>query len=345
VLRAPTHIPRTLGRPPPLLPQSPQEHASLAADVPSATGESLIFNSLLAIHSHLDDVRSQELRSKARELWVQVSTELYVFSEDQLCLAVQNSKLLTDLRTIIRGRLLQELQREAAARAPQETKEAEAQKTPKPIGIMQRDRLLLALPPPMSLSVVLPAGVQSTNIAALFAAINLEFDINPKNLSIGKTEGDDDSTPALIVTFIVKMQWNSFQCISSEDNPLKLTDKEMKGDELGRAGVRICDSIASVLYLCLYSLAPCLSLYLVVTTREYLYPYMHMRMCMCMCNRCTCAHVHVTCTCACACTCTHAHACACACMCMCMCDRSHTGRSSRTLRQFPLPARPCNQEY
>ena len=128
---------------------------------------------------------------------------------------------------------------------------------------MQRDRLLLALPPQKSLSVVLPAGVQPTNIAALFAAINLEFDINPKNLSIGKTEGDDDSTPSLIVTFIVKMQWNSFQCISSEDNPLKLTDKEMKGDELGRAGVRICDSIASVLYLCLHSLAPCLSLYLV----------------------------------------------------------------------------------
>eukprot|EP00964_Phaeocystis_antarctica_P162412 scaffold136667_cov127-Phaeocystis_antarctica.AAC.1 len=118
-------------------------------------------------------------------------------------------------------------------------------------------KLLDALRPLQGLG-VLPTRVRPTSITALFAAINLEFDINPKNLTIGKTEGDDDSTPALIVTFLLKMQWNSFQqCISSEVNPFNLTDKEMAGDELGRAGVRIargahCPSACS--------LAPCLSL-------------------------------------------------------------------------------------
>ena len=243
-----------------------------AADALSATGEALILKSLFVIHSDLDDVRRQKLRSKAHELWVQISTELYIFSEDQLCLAVHDSELLTDLRTIIRGRLLQELQREAAARALQELKEkavlqvtkAEAETEEKPKLMKKQEsmkqlldaKLLDALRPLQGLG-VLPTRVRPTSITALFAAINLEFDINPKNLTIGKTEGDDDSTPALIVTFLLKMQWNSFQCISSEDNPLKLINKEMRGDELGRAGVRIargahCPSACS--------LAPCLSL-------------------------------------------------------------------------------------
>ena len=275
-----TAKPRIIGDPPTSssLPHPPQEQEVLAAvgsaaDALSATGEALILKSLFVIHSDLDDVRRQKLRSKAHELWVQISTELYIFSEDQLCLAVHDSELLTDLRTIIRGRLLQELQREA--RAQQELKEKAVLQVTKAEAVTEekremekretpmRDKLLHALPL-LQGSSVLPTRVRPTSITELFAAINLEFDINPKNLTIGKTEGDDDSTPALIVTFLLKMQWNSFQCISSEDNPLKLTNKEMRGDELGRAGVRIargahCPSACS--------LAPCLSLSLVVTIR------------------------------------------------------------------------------
>ena len=221
-----------------------QRNLSDVGSEAAASGESLILKSLNEIHSDLDGVRCQELQSKARELWVRISTELYVFSEDQLCRAVHDSELLADLRTIIRGRLLQELQRQA--RLLQELQQQAAARalqqevSPKSQEEIRLDKLTKVLIRPQQSPPVLPTGIKPSGITELFAAINLEFDINPKNLTIGKTESDDDSTPALVITFILKMQWNSFQCIfPSEDNPLKLTEKEMREDELRRAGVCI----------------------------------------------------------------------------------------------------------
>jgi len=180
------------------------------------------------IHGALKDLmqsKPQEyIIARASALRKKLDEEMLILSVDDLCNALADAEMLIQLKQLLPAHLVKALKEACAKKSRESTSEEKDSEV-----VARKVEELQSMNEYPALKLLEDRGTRivRTSMTELFAAINLELDINPKNVRISKSMGEAGGTPSLNISFISKMQWNAFHCKQSDSNALGLTNAQM----------------------------------------------------------------------------------------------------------------------